>query len=243
MKKLMLVFVLVSMFSCKSKTQVVQPATDGQNQAVQKQEIQQPTSDKSENVAAAKTTVVNKLGPMDSIKDLDRQIDGYKSGSNLSAEDVESNRKLKEDIIRGTFDLYELCRLALDIHWNEIDDAKKKYFVDLMTRLLERKAIFSKEQVKGTDKPYKVSYLKESYLNNEKTSSLVNTKVVVPSEKVDLNISYKLIMGPNGWHIFDVLVDEASLVENYKFQFDTIIKKYGYQELIDRMEKKLKEME
>jgi phospholipid transport system substrate-binding protein len=198
-------------------------------------EIQIPT-DKS-------PLVINNLGPLESIKDLDRRIEAYKSGSALTKEDIEFNKKLKEEIIQGTFDLYELCRLALDIHWNSIDETQRKYFSDLMTRLLERKAIFSKEQVKSPGKPYKVNYLKEEYLDATKNTSLVKTKVVVPTEKVDLNINYKLIKNSRGWNIFDVIVDEASLVENYKFQFDTIIKKYGYQELVSRMEKKLKEME
>jgi len=182
------------------------------------------------------------LGPMESIKELDKTIETYKSGPNLSREDEEANKKLKERVIRGTFDLFELCRLSLDKHWNEIDESQRKYFANLMTRLLERKAIFSKEQVKGNGKAYNVSYNKETYLDDEKKSALVATKINVPSEKVDLTINYKLLSTVNGWKIFDVIVDDASLVENYKFQFDTIITKYGYQELINRMEKKLSEM-
>src|SRR3989338_3821728 len=54
------------------------------------------------------------LGPMESIKDLDRKVESYKTGANLTPEDVEANRKLKQEIIRGTFDIKELCRLAMD---------------------------------------------------------------------------------------------------------------------------------
>ena len=44
------------------------------------------------------------------------------------------------------------------------------------------------------------------------------------------------------WKIFDVIVDGASLLNNYKYQFDSIIRKNGYEDLIRRMEAKLKTM-
>jgi len=188
-------------------------------------------------------TPAQNLGPLEAIKELDRKVDSYKSGANLSPEEVEANRKLKQEVIRGTFDIAELCKRALDVNWEPLNEQQRSDFIQLMTSLLEKKAILSKEQVKGTDKPYKIVYRSEQYLNPEKTNAQVATKLFVPSEKIDLDINYKLALTEKGWHIFDVIVDNASLVENYKFQFDTIIKKSGYPELISRMEKKLKDME
>lgn len=187
----------------------------------------------------------NKFGPLESIKDLDQKIDSYKVSRNLTPDELESNKRLKQEIIRGTFDLYELCHLALDTHWNGLLEKDRNYFVELMTRLLETKAIFSKEQVKvqTEEKPYRVEYVKEEYLNQEKNKSQVSTIIYVPLEKIDLDIRYKLRLNHRGWKIYDVIVDEASLVENYKFQFNTIIQKHGYADLVGRMEKKLKEME
>lgn len=183
------------------------------------------------------------LSPLDSIKELDRQIEAYKTGSSLTPEDVQKNQKLKQDILRGTFDIHELSRLALDTHWNGLSETERQNFANLMTSLLERKAIFSKEQVKGESKPYQVSYKDQRFIDPEKKKSQVSTVLYVPSEKVDLNINYELRQTPYGWRIYDVIVDDASLVDNYKFQFNTIITKYGYQDLINRMQKKLKEME
>lgn len=183
------------------------------------------------------------LGPLDSIKELDNKVSSYKSGSNLTPAEIEANRKLKEDVIRGTFDMYELSRLALDMHWNEITEKDRTYFSNLMINLLEKKALLSKEQVKSDTKPYHITYKKEEYIGLDRKLAMVFTILSVPSEKVNLTINYRLILTPTGWHIFDVIVDDASLVENYKFQFDTIIRKYGYPELVARMEQKLKEMD
>ncbi len=112
-----------------------------------------------------------------------------------------------------------------------------------MTSLLEKKAILSKEQVKGGERNYNIAYGKEEFINPEKTNASVATNLTVPSEKVNLAINYKLAKTDKGWQIFDVIVDNASLVENYRFQFHTIIEKSGFPDLVSRMETKLKEME
>lgn len=186
---------------------------------------------------------VKALSPMESIKELDQKVEGYKTGPKLTPDEVEHNRRLKEEIIRGTFNIYELCRLALAVHWDPLSQTERDHFVSLMTSLLERKAIFSKEQVKGEEKPYRIVYREEKFTDPGSKRALVTTTLTVPSKKIDLNINYHLVKGERGWSIYDVIVDDASLVENYKFQFDTIIRKNGIFDLVSRMEKKLKEMD
>ncbi|MCP5463857.1 MAG: ABC transporter substrate-binding protein [Deltaproteobacteria bacterium] len=180
--------------------------------------------------------------PLQAIKDLDKTIEQYQLGSDLTPEQVEQNKELKRKIIRGTFDIRELCRLSLGSHWETLAQKQRDYFVSLMTRLLETKAIFSKEQLRGGDKLYTINYNKETLDNNEKTKSTVYTQMYVPKEKMNLDITYKLLKTPYGWKIFDVIVDEASLLSNYKVQFHRIIDKNGFDDLVGRMEKKLKDI-
>lgn len=181
--------------------------------------------------------------PTESIKNLDKKAEQYRTGPNLTPEDLEFNRKLKGEMLHGTFDIAELAKLALDVHWETLSDKDRKYFVNLLTNLLEQKAIFSKEQVKGEGKPYHISYKGEKFLNAAKDRVMVLSRISVPSQKVEVEINYLLKLTPYGWKIYDVVMDQASLLENYKFQFDTIIKKSGYADLVSRMEKKLKEMQ
>lgn len=179
------------------------------------------------------------LGPMESIKDLDQQVESYHLGQSLSADQLQQNIQLKKRIIRGTFDIEELSRLALDKHWDKIKPNMQKHFVDLMKELLEKKAIFSKEQLKGDNKYYKINYLKEEQEPSDPARSTVYTKMVIPKRSMDLDLTYKLVKKPQGWKIFDVIVDDASLLSNYRFQFDRIIEKGGFEDLIKRMESKL----
>lgn len=180
--------------------------------------------------------------PMEAIKNLDKRIEDYTLGTNLSAEQQEKNRQLKKELIRGTFDIKELCRLALAKHWSEITEIQQREFVKLMVNLLERKAVFSKDQLHGEAKLYHIQYLKEKFDDAEKTKATVTTKMFIPKDKMDLDLTYKMTKTPYGWKIFDVIVDDASLLLNYKTQFHNIIEKSGYEELVSRMRNKLKEI-
>jgi phospholipid transport system substrate-binding protein len=107
---------------------------------------------------------------------------------------------------------------------------------------LERKAILSKEQSKTKGQKYYVKYQGETYLDPQKTRARVRTQANVPKEQVSVSIDYKLVKAGNQWKIFDVIVDDASLVDNYKYQFNSIITKHGYPELVSRINKKLTEL-
>lgn len=183
--------------------------------------------------------VFSNLGPMESIKDLDRQVESYHLGQNLSEEQLAQNTHLKKNIIRGTFDIEELSRLALDKHWAEIKADMQKHFVSLMKELLEKKAIFSKEQLKGENKYYRIEYIREEPDKSDHTRATVYTKMLIPKRGMDLDLTYKLVKKEYGWKIFDVIVDDASLLSNYRFQFDRIIQKSGFDDLIKRMENRL----
>ncbi len=181
--------------------------------------------------------------PTRAIQELDDMLDSYILRPKTD-EERRFNADLKKKVLHGTFDIRELCRLALDKHWEELSGREQDHFVDLMTRLLEKKAIFSKEQgsSKGSKTAYFVTYEGERFLNPEKSTAVTLTFVRIPSENLRIGLNYRLVRADSLWRIYDVVVDDASLVENYKYQFDKIIREHGYEDLTRRMESKLKEM-
>lgn len=182
------------------------------------------------------------MSPMEAIKDLDRQVEKYKVGKTLTPEEDAYNRKLKADIMKGTFDVKTLSEISLGRHWSTLSTSDQNNFVDLMTKLLQNKAIFAKEQSQTRNKSYRISYQKESYLDDQKQTASVVTSVTIPSENVTLSLSYKLKLHETTWKIFDVIVDQSSLIKNYAYQFNAIITKHGYPELVRRMQVKLDEL-
>lgn len=185
--------------------------------------------------------------PSRAIQDLDDMLESYVLNPKTD-EDRQYNASLKKHVIGGTFDIRELCRLALDKHWAERSGGEQDYFVDLMIRLLEKKAVFSKEQgqkKKGTKTLYTVTYEGDRFLDPERRQALARSTVHIPSEALKIGLDYKLkrTSPTEDWKIYDVIVDGASLLDNYRYQFDRIIAKDGYSTLVHRMESKFKELQ
>lgn len=186
--------------------------------------------------------------PTRAIQGVDDMLDDFivkEQGQKLSPSEDEHNRELKKKILRGTFDIKELSKLSLAKHWNSLSEIQRSQFVQLLTDLLEEKAIFSKEQSAAKSKSggkYYVVYRGEKFEDSSKSRAFVRTKVVVPAENVDISLNYRMKKNSSEWKVYDIIVDEASLVGNYKYQFDSIINKHGYSDLVRRMQDKLSDI-
>src|SRR6185295_7343537 len=128
--------------------------------------------------------------PSRAIQDLDDMLDSYYIDPQ-TPEQKKYNEDLKGAVIKGTFDIRELCRLALDKHWAERTPQEQDAFVDLMIRLLEKKAIFSKEQgqkkeeKKKTKTVYQVTYEGDKTLVPDQTAMAMSL-VHIPSEAMKI---------------------------------------------------------
>ena len=78
-----------------------------------------------------------------------------------------------------------------------------------------------------------VQYLNE---RTEKEYAEVRTKVL--SGKTEIPMDYRLLHKSNDWHVYDVVVDGVSLVNNYRGQFTKILHTSSYPELVDQLRKK-----
>lgn len=186
--------------------------------------------------------------PTRAIQDLDDTLDSFitkKRGEALTADEQAKNRALKQRVIRGTLDVRELSRLSLAKHWTAIGASEQDRFVNLLLDILEEKALFAKEQSATKSKnggKYFVSYKGHKFESGADERSFVKTRVNVPSENISIEINYRLKKDGGVWKIYDIIVDDSSLVDNYRYQFDSIIAKGGFQDLIQRMSKKLSEI-
>ncbi|MCZ6549018.1 MAG: ABC transporter substrate-binding protein [Deltaproteobacteria bacterium] len=54
-------------------------------------------------------------------------------------------------------------------------------------------------------------------------------------------LDYKLHQVGNEWKIYDVVAEDISLVNNYRSQFNRVITRSSYEELVSRMKQKLSE--
>jgi phospholipid transport system substrate-binding protein len=135
-------------------------------------------------------------------------------------------RKIASDI----FDFTEITRRTLGRHWQARTPAEQAEFVGLLTDLLERTYVSKMDNYTGE----KVGFVGEALDSGVAT---VRTKIVT-KQGTEIPIDYRMYQAGNRWLTYDVLVEGISLVANYRTQFNAIIQKSSYQELVKTMKAK-----
>ena len=88
------------------------------------------------------------------------------------------------------------------------------------------------------------SYTDEQILYTDETIdgdyASVKTKIIT-KRNVEIPIEYRMLKKNNRWVVYDVIIEGVSLVNNYRNQFNKIIRKDSYEELVKRMKNKQEE--
>ena len=129
------------------------------------------------------------------------------------------------------FDWTAMSKRALGDHWEARTPDERAEFIPLFRELIER-ALLGKIEQYGAEA---VAYGEESPDGDD---IIVRTRVTLkPSWEVALD--YRMAWQGTRWMISDVLVERTSLVRNYRSQFDTVIKKSSYEELVKKVRARL----
>ena len=134
-------------------------------------------------------------------------------------------RKIAEEI----FDFSDTARRALARHWAQRSAAEREEFVALFTDVFEHAYLSKVELLQGD----RVAYLGDSVEGDVAT---VRTRLTT-KQGSQLDVDYRMQhRGPSGrWLVYDVLIEGVSLVDNYRNQFNSVIQRSSYQELLRRL--------
>ena len=141
---------------------------------------------------------------------------------------TERREKLRQ-LVLPRFDFGEMAKRALGNNWSRYPD-KQQEFVTVFKQLLEDTYADQIEAAKGD----KVVYLNE---RTEKDYAEVDTKVI-SSKGEETPMTYKLHPVDSDWKVFDIVVENISIVNNYRGQFNRVLNNASLDELIQRMKDK-----
>ena len=156
--------------------------------------------------------------------------------------DVLRNKSLKEDVKREKlraiynrmFNQEELSRWSLGRHWNALTEAQRKEFSPLFQQVLENTYA---DRILAYDNE-RILFDRELPIARSRVE--VQTRVVAKSREIPVN--YRLLQEKDGrWRVYDVVVENVSLVMNYRSQFNEILAKNTPADLIEILRKRAKE--
>ena len=63
--------------------------------------------------------------------------------------------------------------------------------------------------------------------------------IVINAKREEFVIVYKLRRADGKWKVYDAVVENISVVNNYRSQFDRVINSSSYEELVKRLKEKI----
>ena len=143
----------------------------------------------------------------------------------------EERRSRLRQVIYPRFDFVEMSRRALGATWPRISPDEQQAFLKLFTQLLEESYVRNIEAYSGE----KILYGREI---QEQKFAEVDTKII-SSKNEEFAVNYKLHELNGDWKVYDVMIENVSIVNNYHSQFSRILAKSSFAELLDKIREKL----
>ncbi|MGE0268703.1 MAG: phospholipid-binding protein MlaC [Candidatus Omnitrophota bacterium] len=142
---------------------------------------------------------------------------------------LEIRRQKLWEILEPIFSFEEVSMLALGRHWLDLNPNQQKEFTDSFTNIL--KDIYLKKSDDYQDG--EIIYVREIVKG---TRSKVQTNFVKGGKKIVVDFSMKKI--DNVWKIYDITIETVSVLTNYRTQFNSILAKSSFDELMAKLRKK-----
>lgn len=134
--------------------------------------------------------------------------------------------KIADDV----FDFKEISQRTLGRHWQARTPAEQAEFSDLFRDVLARAYVTQLENYSGE----KVTFLNDTI---EGDAATVRTKVITKAG-TEVPVDYRMFVSANRWRVYDVSIEGISLVGNYRTQFNAIIQRKGYPDLLAKLKEK-----
>lgn len=150
---------------------------------------------------------------------------------NPAFDDAAKHERLRQ-VIEPRVDFEIMSQRVLGRHWRD-NAHRANEFVPLFKELLERtyiKQVWFKE-AKGA----RVNFLNESV---DGSTARVDT-LLITAKGEEHPVSYRLELKSEEWKVVDILVLGMSLVSNYRSQFNEILAKRSFDDLLEKLRNKI----
>jgi phospholipid transport system substrate-binding protein len=140
-------------------------------------------------------------------------------------------------VVLPQFDSQEIARRTLGPYWKDITDEQRKEFIQLFIALVEKAYSSSLDRYsKGVQ-----FFFDQERIDNDFAE--VDTRILDPTQNQTFSINYRLRQVNGQWLIYDVVVENVSLVNNYRNQFNRILSKSSYEDLVQKLQTKLQQLD
>lgn len=163
----------------------------------------------------------------------DKVLSELRTNHNALQADVNRLYQIVEDIVLPHFDFKRMSKLVLGKHWKKASEVQHQKFEREFKALLVR--TYATALFEYTDQ----EIIYRPYRPKEGSSRVVVKTELVPSDGPMIPIDYALSKAADDvWRVFDVRIDEISMVANYRNSYGKLIESRGMDKLIESLRRK-----
>lgn len=154
------------------------------------------------------------------------------------SKDRRTLQDLAEKKVLPHFDFREMTMLAVGRHWKDASEAQKKSLENAFRSLLVSTYTAALSQ---TTKANQTVEVKPAAVKSGQNDVTVRTLVREPGRQ-PIAIDYRMMRASSSWKVYDVVVENLSLVTNYRGSFASEIGRSGIDGLIKTIEAKNRQL-
>jgi len=133
-------------------------------------------------------------------------------------------------ILTPVFNFKETSRRALGHHWKNRTDEEREEFVSVFTQVLRDIYLGKTDTYSGGQ----FIYVRE--IVKGKRGKVQTNFITSDQKKVVVDFSMRIFEGT--WKVYDITIEGVSMVGNYRNQFNAILAKSSFEELMEKLYKK-----
>ncbi|HLC14689.1 MAG TPA: ABC transporter substrate-binding protein [Thermodesulfovibrionia bacterium] len=174
-------------------------------------------------------TVSATAEPINVIQSTSNEILAILSNTTLTNEEKISQLS---NIAEGHFFFEEMAKRTLALHWNDRTLEEKKSFVKTYKEFLKKTYAEKIDKYSGE----KVNVLSQEVDENY---AVVKTTVVNEQKQRETPVDYKMKLHKSEWKVYDIVVEGISLINNYRVQFNDMLNKSSFDDLMKQLNDKV----
>ena len=168
--------------------------------------------------------------PTDTLREYTEAVQKVLDDPALKADDRRHERRVAvRRVAIEAFDVQETARRALGPHWQQRTPAEREEFVQLFADLLEQTYI-AKIDLYGGER---LKFVDERV---DGDTAVVRARVTT-RQGTEVPVEGRMHRRSDRWLLYDVTIENISLIANYRSQFDRIIRTSSYGDLVKRLRK------
>jgi phospholipid transport system substrate-binding protein len=180
---------------------------------------------------AATGTAAAAAGPTETVRSAVQQVFAQPEGSAVKTVSTAERRAQIRKITETLFDFEEMSQRSLGSAWASASPVEQKEFVRLFGSLIANAYMGRIEQYAGEP----IAYVDEKI---EGEDARVKSEVTTPKGST-VGIEYRLYRATDGrWTVYDIYVDGFSLVGSYKAQFNRMLQRGSFTDLLKQLRQK-----